>query len=196
MNLGTFGIAFALLISVLLLLWFVIGSRGQWWLKVPVIAATMFLSIGIWYSVNDLLGWPTADSLPTKFQIHWIVIEEPNKKTGDEGSIYIWASDLNPQPNGELWKFHSMDDSGEPRAHRMPYSRKLHEQSIAIMQIIKKGGQFKGTMKKPGELDSKSGKKKGKPGKRGGDFSKEQTPMFYQLPPPNFPVKNSEQPSF
>jgi len=193
MDMGTFGIAFALLVNVALLLWFVIGAKGYWWIKVPVIAVTLFLSIGIWSSVNDLLGWATSEPMPEKFQVHWIVIDEPNSKEGDPGAIFVWATDLNPQPS-DWWIFHSMDDSGEPRAHKMPYSRQLHEQSQAIMQIIKKGGQFKGTMKGPPGKPGKPGEgKKGKPGKKSGSFSKEQVPMFYQLPPPKFPKKNPAQ---
>ena len=193
MDVGTFGIAFALFINVILLLWFIIGSKGYWWVKVPVIAITMILSIGIWNSVNDLKGWPSDQALPQKFQVYWIIIEEPNPRQDDPGAIYVWAKDLDPQPGG-WWIFHSMDESGEPRAHRLPYSEQLKKQSRQILKGLKAGGSFKGTMKKPGGKPGMKGKPGGPKAKGdGGSFSKEQIPMFYKLPPPKFPDKQPAQ---
>ena len=91
----------------ILILWFIIGSRGHWALKAVVIAMTLHFCISIGLSLEGFAGWPSADGLPDKFIVHWIVVEEPDKKTKAPGSIYIWATDLSrdhetPETSG--WK--------------------------------------------------------------------------------------------
>ncbi len=88
------GVPIAFGIMLFLLLWLIIFTEGKWFLKFAAVAATLFFSVSLWHSIDSLLGLPSETQLPDKFLVHWIVIEEPNKITGDEGSIYIWAKDL------------------------------------------------------------------------------------------------------
>ena len=82
------------------------------------------------------MGWPTDDKLPPKFLLHWAVIQEPDVKLGDEGSIYVWARPISESEiehkewNDYLLSFY--DGKSEPRAYRIPYSRELHEQTQKV----------------------------------------------------------------
>lgn len=204
----TFGIPFAFVIISILVLWFVIGSKGWWWIKALVVAGSVLFSISLWHSLDALQGWPTNESLPDKFEIKWLVIKEPNKKTGDEGGIYVWAKDLQPKKT-KSGKFilHNKGTSDEPRLHTIPYSRKMHEQAEGIKKQIAAGKPFYGEVKKGGGVGEagkgkgkgkgegkgrgrgKGGKGRGKGSGRGGDLSNEQDPIFHELPPPVLPEK-------
>jgi len=204
----TFGIPAAFVIIATLTLWIVIGSKGWWWAKGIVVAIAILFSVSLWHSLAGLEGWPTEQSMPQKFEIKWIVVEEPNNKTGSEGQILIWARDLEPllKEKSSIPILHNKEASNEPRLHKLPYTRELHEQAMKIQKKIGAGGKFYGEMSKDGmkgkgKGDGKGGKGKGKGGKGpkgegngegtgdGGDLSNEQDPIFHELPPPHFPQK-------
>ena len=71
----------------ILVLWFIIGAKGHWALKAIVIAMTLHFCISIGLSLEGFAGWPSADGLPDKFMVHWIVVEEPDKRTKTGGAI-------------------------------------------------------------------------------------------------------------
>ncbi len=77
-------IAFILLSAIIL--WFVIGSKGQWHLKAVCIALTLYFSLSLSKSLHDVAGWPSGERLPDKFEIHWGLVEEPDKSTGKKTS--------------------------------------------------------------------------------------------------------------
>ena len=72
-------IALTFFIISSLLLWIVIGSKGHWGLKAVTIAFVLYFCLSINLSLSNLLGWPSDQSLPEEFQVHWIEIKEPNK---------------------------------------------------------------------------------------------------------------------
>lgn len=196
----TFGIPVAFTIIAALTLWVIIGSRGWWWVKMGVATLAIFFSISLWHSLSGLEGWPTDQSMPQKFEIKWIVVEEPNNKTSTKGQILVWARNLEPM-SGEKSNIpilHNKNKSNEPRIHRLPYSREMHQQAIKIQKRIGSGGKFFGEMKK-GEGMKEQGKGNGKrsgregegigEGKGAGSLSNEQLPIFHELPPPYFPQK-------
>jgi len=200
----TFGIPLAFVIIATLTLWIVIGSKGWWWLKFGVVGAVVLFSVTLWHSLAALQGWPTSEEVPQKFEIKWIVVEEPNKKIGFEGSIYVWIKDLAPKDARNekgIPILHSKKKSDEPRLHIMPYSRGMHEQAEAIKKQIASGKPFYGEMKKgkmkgegEGEGEGKGkGKGKGKGDGKGkgttGDLSNKQDPIFHELPPAVLPEK-------
>lgn len=226
-NIETIGIPLAFLGIITLILWYIISGSGKWWLKVLVIAATSYVSLGLWYSMNGLLGWPTSATVPDKFQAHWIVVETPGLGDKDSGAIFLWATNLQPDKSsnfdedvpewldGILFPFHSKHAKNEPRLYKLPYSKKLHEQSNKIIEnYLKKGRPFMGTMKgkggkgqgfgegqngRQGTGQSGSEANRGRRGHIGqgngsGSYSRDDqdAPMFYELPPPKFPKKDGE----
>ena len=136
------------------------------------------------------MGWPTDEKLPPKFLLHWAVINEPDVKLGDKGSIYVWVKPIGePEIEHKEWNNYLLsfyDGKSQPRAYRIPYSRALHEQTQEAMGILLKGGSVGGTNKGEG---ASNGKKQA-----GGDGGKSLTNNggieFHKLPPPKLPDKD------
>lgn len=119
-------IGFALVAG--LLLWFVIGSRGRWWLKLPVIAASCAFTFLVWAALDSFSGWPTAQTPPRRALLLASSVDEPR-------AIYVWL--VEPSEPGPL-EYHP--DGAEPRAYRLPYSRQLHEE-VEKASKLASGGQ-------------------------------------------------------
>jgi hypothetical protein len=187
-------IAFILLSAIIL--WFVIGSKGQWHLKAVCIALTLYFSLSLSKSLHDVAGWPSGERLPDKFEIHWGLVEEPDKSTGKKGRIYLW---LTPQDKEEesswLISFYSAE-TDSPRVYSIPYSRDNHEKVEGTIDAIKQGQRMQGGMGEGGG-DGKGGDGEGKnqgqgEGKGdGGQGSLSRSPELYfgPLPPPKLPEK-------
>lgn len=201
-----FVIPLTFVILSVLVLWVVAGSRGWWWLKSIVVTGVALFGILLWHSLSTLEGWPTDDGMPEKFEVKWIIVEEPNRKTKEEGKIYILAKDLSDQEDDSFnLLLHSKEKNNKVRLYSIPYSRKMHEQAEAIQKQIASGKPFYGELKKAekgkegegeGEGEVKQGEmgegKQGEmgEGKRGGSLSNEQEFILHQLPPPVFIQKN------
>jgi hypothetical protein len=152
-------------------------------------------------SLENLAGWPTDQQLPEKFTVHWIVVEEPNKKTGEEGFIYIWATNTGvyyKEDGRDDWRTLLLSlqnyDPTKPRAYKLSYSMDLHEQSQRAMDKIRAGGKVGGERGDgDGSGDGKgktSGGKKGQSGNNGGgSLSGFSGIIFHELPPSKLPEK-------
>lgn len=99
-----------------LLLWFVIGSRGAWWLKLPAIVVTSLFTFAVWDALDSFNGWPTAQTPPPRALLLSSSVDEPR-------AIYVWL--MAPKARGPL---EYRADGAEPRSYRLPYSRQLHAQ--------------------------------------------------------------------
>ena len=190
-----------------LILWFIIGARGHWGIKAFIILITLHVCLSVGISIPNFAGWPSGDRLPDKFLVHWITIKEPDKKTKEDGYIYIWATTLSQQEKEvEGWKQYllsfGVQDFTEPRAYRTPYTREGHERGEDALKKIKNGepvmgrnngkkgkGKGKGDGKKgDGKGKGKGGKGK-KGGKGGGSFSQSDDISFHDLPETILPEK-------
>lgn len=211
--LDTVGLTAMFVVVATLMLWVVIGSKGWWLLKMPVIMATVFFGLAVWYSVGSYLGWPSDHDPPRKFLIQGVIIKEPSKVDDDPGAIYLTLRQL-PHPDDEKnegnW-FEVLGYEGNeraPRLYQLPYSRQLHKSMTEVQKMLQKGkkviGEFQrgelgakgeGDGKGKGKSKGKGGKDKGKKGEGGyggdniglGDF------IFYELPPPKFIPKNPQK---
>jgi len=212
----TVGLVIMFLICAALLLWVIIGARGWWWCKLPVIAGTLYFAAVVWYSVDSYLGWPSQEYPPSKFQLHWAIVDEPPKGSDDEGGIYLWLSKIRlKEEQTENWRVYvswlGYEKTGRvPRVHCVPYTRELHKQMQGAQGMLRKGqkviGEF--TPGRQGKFGDGKGKGKGKGGKgdgQGREGGKEGKGggkgwfgdnwglgdwKFYELPPPKFPEKN------
>jgi len=94
-----------------------IGFRSHWRWQVKLFAVfiTTVFYIGTWYGLQQLQGWPLDGSLPNKFRLISETIEQPNKRKGTDGAIYLWVVDQ------------AEDADNRPRAYRLPYHEALHE---------------------------------------------------------------------
>ena len=192
------GIELGFVLIAALVLWFIIGSKGHWLSKAIVIFSSLYFCLSVGFSIKDYMGWPTEEGLPDKFVVHWIVIEEPDKQTGDKGSVYIWINPLSETKNNyETWEDYLLsfyNGQSKPRSYQMPYSKDLHERAQGAIEMLKRGqrvGGLNGNGKK-GEGKKGEGKVQGNNqdgGSGGGSLTKNGGIMFHQLPPTRLPDK-------
>ena len=77
-----------------------------------------------WLGIQQYTGWPSEQTLPTRFELISADVIEPNRLNQVEGVIHLWL-----RPEGEH----------QPRAYRLPYSRALHKKLFETKQRIKQG---------------------------------------------------------
>jgi len=196
-------IPLTILAALATLLWFVIGAKGKWWLKVPVIAITLMFSVFIWGVINNLLGWPTNQDLPNKYRLHWAVVEEPGIKHNKDGAIFLLCSNLDTKERKRIVLGHKVKTQS-PRLYEIPYSKEAHKQIQGLKAKLRKGmvvtmgrgmkGGKGGKGKGKGKGRGRKGKGKSGNGEGGGSFSGESpTPLGYELPPPKYPDKEGNE---
>lgn len=169
---GYIGLAIAFVIITVIFLWFFLRTPGHIIIKVIMIPVTIWYGLVLYYSAPNLMGWPTTESIPENSQILAFRIKEPNPKNNDPGAIYFWLNTKpghkNQKPSPANWinpkNVFSYNGSTHPRAHQLPYSRKMHKKIIeaqkkargvpgARVKIKKKGQHKKGD---PGNEESKA----------------------------------------
>jgi hypothetical protein len=125
-------IAYALLAALLLNIW--ISSEWRTSFKLALIAIVGLFYVGTYIGIRDIKGWATEEQVPRSFRLVWAKTEEPDKRTGTQGQIYLWVQ--------------ALSDSGiiesEPRAYKLPYSIKLAEEVQGALNETKKGVEVDG----------------------------------------------------
>ncbi|WP_146101684.1 hypothetical protein [Rhodopila globiformis] len=90
-------------------------SLWRWWIKAAAIIVTTIF-FGVTYStINALMGWPTTQRPPGRFNLISSRILEPDRRTRAPGHIYLWADELD----------RNNIPSGTPRSYELPYSDAL-----------------------------------------------------------------------
>jgi len=154
-----------------LLILILINSSISYLLKLPMIilmAVFIFISYHSW---KEAQGWPTASDIPDKFLLHASVIDEPDSQKREDGSIFIWATDLKSQRPAD-----------EPRAYILAYDQEVHSALEDALLNMRKGNIQIGS-RKIADVDNAPAK----------DFSrlgeKRITLEFSNLPDPALPEK-------
>jgi len=165
------GIIISYLIIALLLISFIIYSKRSLKIKVVscIISAVFFLVS--FMSYPPLLGWATSENLPVRFRLISAHVQQPDKLSGDEGTIYLW-----------LTKLDDLTSVQTPRSHKLPYSNVLHEKVINANAKLDKGIAQLGEFENKQDIDI-IGK-----GKSNIELISNQI-QFYDLPDPLFPDK-------
>lgn len=145
------------------LVWFLIGSKGVWWMKLTMVIITPLLAVWAWFSIDDAMGYPkptTESQLSGKTAtLFFQVVDEPK-------AIFLWVK---------------LDTEEKMRLYQLPYSRSMHK------AVDESGAGSKGSERiKFGESNSS-----GKPAAGGGSTQGELE--FYVLPPPLESPKLSSQ---
>ena len=170
---GIIGLAASFLVLVALILWLIILSKGKFWIiKSIIITTSTLFSIVVLISLKDFIGWPSKSGLPQQFQLHWAIIDEPNKIKNSEGAIYMWGTKLDKENKNK----------GLPRAYKIDYTRKNHEEIMKGLISLGDGIQQKGEkvkVKEDIDLDE--------------DLSNLQEIVIYELPKPLLPEKDSRR---
>jgi hypothetical protein len=129
------GIVAAYAVLALLLLSLNLPSLWRWWIKAAAIVVTIGF-FGITYqSVNGVMGWPTTDKPPPRFNLVSSRIVEPDRKSNTLGGIYIWAEalDQNNVP------------ARTPRSYHLPYSDALARKVAGAQEKRDRGIDVMGT---------------------------------------------------
>lgn len=170
--LGQFGLTSAYVALAALLVNLNLFSKWSWPVKAGAIVAVTGFYFASYYSLVALLGWPTSAVLPQRFILHAGEIREPDKTSGADGEIYIWASAIN-------------DDStqADPRAYRLAYSLELHskvdEAQTKLHRHLPQLGELV-------EEENDGGFSMSDPNRAGQESV---NIRFYDLPAPVFPEK-------
>lgn len=125
----------ALVVLAGLLLWFIIGSRGKWWVKLPLIVIVPAFMFLVWASLSSFTGWPSTNTPPNLSQYIYGYTIEPNKVEHIKGGVYVW---LIPQKN-QKGIFDYKPTQGEPRAYVLSYTPKLEQQISAANKAVTHG---------------------------------------------------------
>ena len=170
---GIIGLAASFLVLVALILWLIILSKGKFWIiKSIIITTSTLFSIVVLISLKDFIGWPSKSGLPQQFQLHWAIIDEPNKIKNSEGAIYMWVTKLDKENKNK----------GLPRAYKIDYTRKNHEEIMKGLISLGDGIQQKGEkVKVKDDIDLEE------------DLSNMQEIVIYDLPKPLLPEKNTRR---
>lgn len=96
-----------------------------------LVVALMFTT---YWGVGELRGLPSDGALPDHFRLHWARVVEPQKLSGEKGSIFLWVEKLDADNY----------PSGQPRAYQMPYSRDMAELVTAAVASIADGEEIAG----------------------------------------------------
>jgi hypothetical protein len=125
----------------LLLLSLNMTSLWRWWIKAAaIIITTVFF--GVTYSaINGLMGWPTTQKPPGRFNLISSRITEPDRRTHTPGHIFLWADELDT----------NNIPYGLPRSYQIPYSQALARKVSDAQEKRDRGIDVMGRL---AELDS------------------------------------------
>lgn len=162
MSAAILGLTAGFVFVVVLLLALNLRTDFHWSIKAgAIIVASLFYLITL-MTLPGFYGWPTSESLPQKFRLVSMEVQEPRNEV-DPGVIYLWVVSFE-------------DASDEPRAYRLPYTRELHSRLTAAGKRMEFGQTL------AGELESETGGL----GKRGG------LPRFYFIEKQRPPAKRGK----
>jgi hypothetical protein len=136
MTASVLGLASAYLVLVVLLLSLNLTSWWRWWIKAAAVVLTTGFFGVTYVAVNGLMGWPTSQRLPPRFNLVWTQIVEPDKKTNNAGAVYIWAEalDENNVP------------ARTPRSYELSYTDALARKIAAAQEERDKGTDVMGRL--------------------------------------------------
>ena len=113
-------IAFSYGLLALVLLAALIAKWVPWQVKLALIGACAACTFYVAHALSSFEGWPTDQSLPERAEFLHAVVREPTPE--DKGAIYVWVA-----------------TATEPRAYRLPYTRKTHEATHRAGERVKQG---------------------------------------------------------
>ena len=124
-------IAYALLAVLLLVI--ALRARIPWPFKAAAAIVTSAFYCVAFFRIEGLSGWSTPTPLPSQFQLLWARVVEPDPFDREPGAVHIWIEQLDA----------ANLPSGQPRAHRLPYSAALaHKVPDAVIAAYKRTNFF------------------------------------------------------
>ena len=133
-DLAVAGLVAAYVALAVLLLSLNLTSLWRWWIKAGGIVATTLFFVVTWRAIPWLVGWPTTQVMPARFNVVWTVTAEPDRKTSNPGAIYVWAQELDAN-NVPM---------SRPRSYQLPYTDALARQIAAVQEKRQQGKEVMG----------------------------------------------------
>mgnify|MGYP001270660733 CR=1 FL=1 len=126
--LGVISLIASYVLVALLLLSLNLYSNWGWKVKTGAVVLVSIFYLVTYLSFPPILGWPTKDKIPNEFRLISGYVLEPNKKTGENGKVFLWLTDLSKNPK-----------VAKPRAFVLPYSDELNRKVASASDKLKKG---------------------------------------------------------
>lgn len=119
-------LAYVLLVALVLVL--ALATPTSRTIKISVIAAASIFYVVAYWGAQNLRGWAHQGTPSNPFELHWAIIQEPNKINGEIGKIYILAQ--NPNVFGL---------NARPRLYVLPFSETLANEILEARLKIENG---------------------------------------------------------
>jgi hypothetical protein len=140
-------ISAAYVVMGVLLLSVGLASPFRWWVKAAAILVTSAFFIEAFFATKGLLGWPGSGRLPARFQLLWTRVVEPDPKSHDAGSIFLWVEEVDE----------NNVPTGTPRSYRLAYTKPLADKSLKARDEIMSGNPQEGTAEDLAENETPPG---------------------------------------
>ena len=134
MSLPVVGLVAAYGAVALLLLSLNLTSLWRPWIKAAAIVITTVLLATMLDSINGLMGWPTTQKPPPRFNLISTRVSEPDRKAHTPGHIYLWADELDE----------NNIPSGRPRSYQLVYSEGLARKIAGAQELRDQGREVMG----------------------------------------------------
>jgi hypothetical protein len=122
------GLVVSYIALAVLLLVMILYSRLHWTMKAAVVVlASVFYPVS-YFSLLQILGWPTAQPLPDRFRLVAAQVYEPEKQQETSGAIYLWVTDVSEKA-GQV----------APRAYVLTYEPTLHNKIEEATKSLRAG---------------------------------------------------------
>lgn len=176
------GISYALLAALLLSLNLASPWRRE--IKTAAIILVSLFYLGAYHGAQNLRGWATSDTPPNPFQLHYAVVDEPDKAAGTKGAIYLLAQKIDGRGQA----------TGQPRLYKMPFSPELAEEIDEAMAQKETGKSLEASLSYKAanaEDVEEAQKREGKKARPDASGDEERLKLnFRELPTLSLPPKN------
>lgn len=111
-----------------------IASRWSLPVKLGAVAVVSVLYVATWFGLGALRGWATDEPMPDEFRLNWVQVNEPDKATGNPGTIYYWVRELDAdgQP------------AAEPRSFVVPFDPVTASDAVKAQEELMSGAKMNG----------------------------------------------------
>lgn len=141
--------AFIAVTAVLMVL--CLTARLSWQAKATLIGLGAAAQLASYFAWPPLLGWPSRESLPRKFSLVAVHIQEPSQFIQTAGEVYFWVMDLNaggtPQPRAYTLPFTpelkatAADAAGKLRKNIAQEGQFIDEEEVSLVGVPPEEGE-------------------------------------------------------
>lgn len=163
-------------------------SQIHYGFKLASIVFLSILYIATYIAIGEIRGWAIEKEPPSPFKLHWAIVEEPDKRNGTEGMIYILGQEINAY--GTL--------QGQPRLYGLPFSPALAQEIENARAAIEDGKPieaniaYKAKKVEDEDLDDMQTREGAKAQPDSASEADRLTLNFREIPKPDLPAKPAQ----